>query len=162
MCLILIIQIDNRLHSVRKYVNLRLRIFLQVKEVIYIYIYIYIIGSRIPRWMQGESTIRVFSWILSRSKEHYLGSCSTPGRKCLHLKKNGQQLRYCIWIKNVSTYVAVCKRIYAHLRHHGVHVNVYLQTIDIRRTIVGNEITDQLDEVGASPVGAPTTSSFVT
>ena len=37
------------------------------------------------------------------------------------------------------------------------------KTSDIRRTLVGNEIVDQSDVVGASPVGAaPTTSSFST
>ena len=40
---------------------------------------------------------------------------------------------------------------------------MYSKTSDIRRTLVGNEIVDRLDVVGASPVGAaPTTSSFST
>ena len=39
----------------------------------------------------------------------------------------------------------------------------YCQVSDIRRTLVGNEIVDHSDVVGASPVGAaPTTSSFST
>ena len=39
----------------------------------------------------------------------------------------------------------------------------YLQTSNIRRTIVGNKTVDHSDVVGASPVGAaPTTSSFST
>ena len=39
----------------------------------------------------------------------------------------------------------------------------YLQTSNIKRTIVFNEIIDHSDVVGASPVGAaPTTSSFST
>ena len=39
----------------------------------------------------------------------------------------------------------------------------YRQVSDIRLTLVGNEIVDHLDVVGASPVGAaPTTSSFST
>ena len=39
----------------------------------------------------------------------------------------------------------------------------YRQVSNIRRTLVGNEIVDQSDVVGASPVGAaPTTSSFST
>ena len=37
------------------------------------------------------------------------------------------------------------------------------QNSNIRRTLVGNEIVDHSDVVGASPVGAaPTTSSFST
>ena len=41
--------------------------------------------------------------------------------------------------------------------------NIYRQTSNIRRTLVGNEILDHSDVVGASPVGAaPTTSSFST
>ena len=39
----------------------------------------------------------------------------------------------------------------------------YRQTSNIRHTLVGNKIIDQLDVAGASPVGAaPTTSSFST
>ena len=39
----------------------------------------------------------------------------------------------------------------------------YLQTSNISGTLVGNEIVDHSDVVGASPVGpAPTTSSFST
>ena len=39
----------------------------------------------------------------------------------------------------------------------------YRQVSNIRRTLVGNEIVDHSDVVGASPVGvAPTTSSFST
>ena len=39
----------------------------------------------------------------------------------------------------------------------------YRQTSNISRTLVGNEIVDHSDVVGASPVGAaPTTSSFST
>ena len=39
----------------------------------------------------------------------------------------------------------------------------YRKTSNIRRTIVGNEIVDHSDVVGASPDGAaPTTSSFST
>ena len=39
----------------------------------------------------------------------------------------------------------------------------YRQVSNIRRTIVGNQIVDCSDVVGASPVGAaPTTSSFST
>ena len=40
---------------------------------------------------------------------------------------------------------------------------MYCQTSDTRSTSVGNEIVDNSDVVGASPVGAaPTTSSFST
>ena len=39
----------------------------------------------------------------------------------------------------------------------------YHKTSNISRTLVGSEIVDHSDEVGASPVGAaPTTSSFST
>ena len=39
----------------------------------------------------------------------------------------------------------------------------YRKTSDISRTLVGNNIADNSDIVGASPVGAdPTTSSFST
>ena len=39
----------------------------------------------------------------------------------------------------------------------------YRQTPNIRRTLVGNELVEHSDVVGASPVGAaPTTSSFST
>ena len=39
----------------------------------------------------------------------------------------------------------------------------YRQVSNISRTLVGNEIVDHSDVVGASPVGAaPTTSSFST
>ena len=40
---------------------------------------------------------------------------------------------------------------------------VYRQVSNIRRTLIGNEIVDNSDVVGASPVGAaPTTSSLST
>ena len=39
----------------------------------------------------------------------------------------------------------------------------YRQTSNIRRNLVGSQIVDRLDVVGASPAGAaPTTSSFST
>ena len=42
-------------------------------------------------------------------------------------------------------------------------VRNYRQVSNIRRTLVGNQIVDHSDVVGASPVGAaPTTSSFST
>ena len=41
--------------------------------------------------------------------------------------------------------------------------NTYRQVPDIGRALVGNNIADHSDAVGASPVGAaPTTSSFST
>ena len=40
---------------------------------------------------------------------------------------------------------------------------IYRKTSNIRRTLVGNNIVDHSDVVGAAPVGAaPTTSSFST
>ena len=40
---------------------------------------------------------------------------------------------------------------------------IYRQVSIIRRTLVGNQIVDHSDVIGASPVGAaPTTSSFST
>ena len=42
-------------------------------------------------------------------------------------------------------------------------MQIYLQVSNISRTLVGNQIVDHSDVVGASPVGAaPTTSSFST
>ena len=42
-------------------------------------------------------------------------------------------------------------------------ISNYRQVSNIRRTLVGNNIVDHSDVVGASPVGAaPTTSSFST
>ena len=42
-------------------------------------------------------------------------------------------------------------------------IQVYSQTSNISRTLVGNKTVDYLDVVGALPVGAaPTTSSFST
>ena len=41
--------------------------------------------------------------------------------------------------------------------------SLYLKSSNIRCTLVGNEIVDHSDVVGAVPVGtAPTTSSFLT
>ena len=43
------------------------------------------------------------------------------------------------------------------------HTSDYRQITNIRRTLVGNDVVDHSDVVGASPVGAaPTTSSFST
>ena len=43
------------------------------------------------------------------------------------------------------------------------HIRNYPQVSNIRRTLVGNNIVDHSDVVGASPVGAaPTSSSFST
>ena len=43
------------------------------------------------------------------------------------------------------------------------NISDYRKVSSIRRTLVGNEIVDHSDVVGASPVGAaPTTSSFST
>ena len=42
-------------------------------------------------------------------------------------------------------------------------VDIYRQTFNICRTLVGNKIVDHSDVVGAAPTGdAPTTSSFST
>ena len=48
--------------------------------------------------------------------------------------------------------------------HVNVHINItYRKTSNISRTFVGNNIVDNSNVVGASPVGAaPTTSSFST
>ena len=44
-----------------------------------------------------------------------------------------------------------------------INMNIYRKVSNIRRILVGDEIVDHSDEVGASPVGAaPTTSSFTT
>ena len=45
----------------------------------------------------------------------------------------------------------------------GFILDIYRQTSNIGRTLVGNKIADQSDIVGSAPVGAaPTTSSFST
>ena len=45
----------------------------------------------------------------------------------------------------------------------NINFATYRQVSNIRRTLVGNNIVDHSDVVGASPVGAaPTTSSFST
>ena len=47
--------------------------------------------------------------------------------------------------------------------YHMSVVEIYRQVSNIRRTLIGNEIVDKSDVVGASPVGAaPTTSSLST
>ena len=59
-------------------------------------------------------------------------------------------------------------KIYIYISH-GQHAYgnrassaIYRQTSNIRHTVVGNEIVDHSDVVGAAPVGAaPTTSSFL-
>ena len=52
------------------------------------------------------------------------------------------------------------QRIY---KSDKVNNNTYRQVSNIRRILVGNQIVDHSDVVGASPVGAaPTTSSFST
>ena len=51
------------------------------------------------------------------------------------------------------------------LAHTGTLMNreIYRKVSNIRLTLVGNQIVDHWDVVGASPVGAaPTTSSFST
>ena len=40
--------------------------------------------------------------------------------------------------------------------------DIYRQISNIRRTLVGNDIIDHSDVVGASPVGAAPTTSFST
>ena len=50
-----------------------------------------------------------------------------------------------------------------HLIKSFTKYNHYRQVSNKRRTLVGNQIVDHSDAVGASPVGAaPTTSSFST
>ena len=60
------------------------------------------------------------------------------------------------------------RQLFRALKHEN---NIRLMSIDtgyrpvsnIRRTLVGNQIVDHSDVVGASPIGAaPTTSSFST
>ena len=51
----------------------------------------------------------------------------------------------------------------AHITYLKKKKTDYRNTSNISHTLVGNEIVDNLDVVGASPVGtAPTTSSFST
>ena len=47
------------------------------------------------------------------------------------------------------------------MKNKNIFIEEYLKTSNISRTLVGNEIVDNSDVVGASPVGAaPTTSLF--
>ena len=55
----------------------------------------------------------MFLWILSRSKEHYLGAYDTPRRDNWH-KNNKTSQKPKIWMKNVSTHDAFCKKISIH------------------------------------------------
>ena len=49
------------------------------------------------------------------------------------------------------------------IRNEWKHRHIYRQVSNIRRTLVGNNIVDHSDVVGAPPVGAAsTTSSFST
>ena len=64
-----------------------------------------------------------------------------------------------MWYRQVSV-LPVDKQHYFHAEKWH---NIYHKTSNIRCTLVGNEIVDHSDVVGASPVGAaPTTSSFST
>ena len=46
------------------------------------------------------------------------------------------------------------------MKYNKKHIYMYRKTSNIRRTLVGNNIVDHLDVVGALPVGAaPTISS---
>ena len=52
---------------------------------------------------------------------------------------------------------------YPHIKCGIIPISNYIQNSNISSTLVGNEIDDHEDVVGASPVdAAPTTSSFVT
>ena len=69
---------------------------------------------------------------------------------------------------NISMYNYIRVRVRV-CRHNGLKLGyefsykIYRQISNIRRTLVGNEIVDHSDVVGASHVGtAPTTSSFST
>ena len=56
--------------------------------------------------------------------------------------------------------------IHVYMIPHSYHTYIHIyrsKVSNIRRTLLGNEIVDHSDVVGASPVGAaPTTSSFST
>ena len=43
----------------------------------------------------------------------------------------------------------------------NIYIYIYRKTSNIRRTLVGNEIVDHLDVVGASPVGAASNYIFI-
>ena len=59
--------------------------------------------------------------------------------------------------KDVQAFISESARY-----QHGMN-NSYRKTSNIRRTLVGNNIVDHSDVVGAPPVGAaPTTFSFST
>ena len=71
----------------------------------------------------------------------------------LHLDLQRNQLKS--YIDNLCD-----KSIYLESNDAGIFRVNYRQVCNIRRTLVGNNIVDHSDVVGASPVGAaPTTSS---
>ena len=60
-------------------------------------------------------------------------------------------------------FVCIAQSDYYRILHQVRKMKKYHQISDISRTLVGNEIVDYSDVVGAAPVGAaPTTSSFST
>ena len=78
-------------------------------------------------------------------------SCSSPKALC------NQFIDYYICSRGVSDYD------FQYTRLLNVFLQIYRQVSNIRRTLEGNEIVDHSDVVGASPVGAAsTTSSFST
>ena len=70
---------------------------------------------------------------------------------------------YFIFPSNVPVCAISICRFPKGVQMNGSNTSMYCQVSNIRRTLVGNEIVDHSDVVGASPVGAaPTTSSFLT
>ena len=66
-----------------------------------------------------------------------------------------------LWSTCVTAAFAAVERV--EYQSDPNEIDIYRKLSNIRRTLVGNEIVDHSDVVGASPVGAaPTTSSFST
>ena len=73
-----------------------------------------------------------------------------------HTQIYQNHIKICLWASD-QNHIKIC------LWASDLVKSNYRQVSNIRPTIVGNEIVDHSDVVGASPVGAaPTTSSFST
>ena len=89
------------------------------------------------------TTVEVWEYI-SYFIQHFTDYVSSLGLKLIHVSKRGSLIFSCHFcLFDYRCYLT------------------YRQTSNIRRALVGNNIVDQSDVIGASPVGAaPTTSSF--
>ena len=73
------------------------------------------------------------------------------------------QTKTLFFVHPCDTYIAVVNIEPENSNHARNNLFTYRKVSDIRRTLVGNNILDHSDVVGASPVDAvPATSSFST